>query len=952
MKNDRTLSFAAIVTTSSSPEEGDVLEAAAVTMRGGEEIERFSELADARPLPLSTKKLTGIDEARVVDHRKPKEVLRRLLDFVSGTQTVVHGAPRFEKFVRSASLRPPEPLLDSAALARAVEPESPDYWLDTLADRLELEGNRRHRALSRAILTAELWRKLSAKMVDLPESVLSLMWRLCEYASHPLTGEVKRAANRKMGFDLSSGKVPPLKAALPDFRELFKKAQNYESPTPSDDPLPTDEICHLFQPEAAVGRNLGGYEHRPEQVSMARQVCQALNEGRHLLVEAGTGTGKSMAYLLPAIAWACQNDDKVVVSTNTKNLQEQLYKKDLPFLEKLFSDKFKAALLKGRANYLCARRFLHLATRFERELSDPRQAAALLPLVVWATRTETGDLAECTGFFSSRWAPSLIQHIVSRSGECAGQGCPQRRSCFVRKARTQAELSDLIVVNHALLFSSLGLDKPILPMHRTVIFDEAHNVEEAATSAMAVTVDSLSVFRITNRLYRKRGDESGSGMLATVMFEVDRGLPESMADQQEDIKKGVSRVIDRIDRTVEATRRFFDTLAAPFSHLPRYENKVMLDECKPPVGPGSATWDAAGELSKSMISLAEEIQKVAEELEEYDKQLGNAQELADDLRSQAERLTEVSEQLEFVLERGEDDFVYWLERSSGRQRTFYSLHAAPLEIGRYMRTFFLNELRSVLFASATLKVGGSFQYMLERLGAEEVDKEKIECMELGSSFDYDEQSLVCAATFLPDPGGRRDRVYDDELSSFLIDLLKATRGRALVLSTSYSLLNSAYETIKTPLEKAGIMVLAQGRSGSRAAITELFRKVSASVLLGTQSFWEGVDIAGDTLSCLLLTKLPFHPIGDPLVKGRTEYLRSQGRDPFGHYTLPNAVIRFRQGFGRLIRHRTDRGVIVVTDRRLATRSYGRAFLQDIPTECRMFRRSEDLVGTVARFLDY
>jgi ATP-dependent DNA helicase DinG len=225
-------------------------------------------------------------------------------------------------------------------------------------------------------------------------------------------------------------------------------------------------------------------------------------------------------------------------------------------------------------------------------------------------------------------------------------------------------------------------------------------------------------------------------------------------------------------------------------------------------------------------------------------------------------------------------------------------------------------------------------------------------MELGSSFDYDQQCRVCAATFLPDPGGRRDRIYDEELSSFLIDLLTATRGRALVLSTSYSLLNAAYEAIKPPLEKAGIMVLAQGRSGSRAAITELFRKVSASVLLGTQSFWEGVDIAGETLSCLLLTKLPFHPIGDPLVKGRTEYLRSQGQDPFGHYTLPNAVIRFRQGFGRLIRHKTDRGVIVVTDRRLATRSYGRAFLQDIPTECRMFRQSDDLVRTVARFLDH
>jgi len=320
------------------------------------------------------------------------------------------------------------------------------------------------------------------------------------------------------------------------------------------------------------------------------------------------------------------------------------------------------------------------------------------------------------------------------------------------------------------------------------------------------------------------------------------------------------------------------------------------------------------------------------------------------LRAQVERLRQVSQAVEFVLKQEDESHVYWLERAPRERRTFYSLHAAPLQIADQMRHFFFDAKRCVILTSATLQVDGSFDYVRERLGADGLPPGRMQVLALGSPFDYDRQALVGVSTFLPDPGGRRDKTFDSELSSFLTDLLQSTQGRALVLFTSYSLLDAVYEGIKEPLERAGIMVLAQGHSGSREAVTSLFRSVTSSVLLGTRSFWEGVDISGETLSCLVLTKLPFHVFTDPLVRGRTDYLRALGRDPFLHYTLPEAVISFRQGFGRLIRNRTDSGVIVVTDRRMVTKGYGRTFLRSLPTRHHVFRdRQEALAATKAFF---
>jgi ATP-dependent DNA helicase DinG len=432
------------------------------------------------------------------------------------------------------------------------------------------------------------------------------------------------------------------------------------------------------------------------------------------------------------------------------------------------------------------------------------------------------------------------------------------------------------------------------------------------------------------------------------MHEAQSSLPEGHRDEA---RRHCGHAMETVQTVVDAVRQFFDTLAPPFYELPPYVDRIMLDECQPALGPGSETWRAAGELRETIQSLGEDIEALAEKLTDSEEAPPDMAELATDLRAQVGQLREFSEAIEFVLIAEAENFVYWLERTTRPRATFHSLHAAPLQTGSYIRDFFLNSKQCVVFTSATLQVDGQFDYALERIGAESLGSDRLQCVAVGSPFDYDAQSLIGVTTFLPDPGGRRDTAYDTELASFLVELLQRTRGRAMVLFTSYSLLNSVYEIIRDPLERAGIPVLAQGHGGGRETLTSMFRADPFSVLLGTRSFWEGVDIAGDTLSCLVLTKLPFHVFTDPVVRGRTDYLRSIGRDAFLHYTLPEAVISFRQGAGRLIRRRTDTGVVVVTDRRLVTKAYGRRFLNSVLTPHRVFRTREEALATVSGFFE-
>ncbi len=951
MNKTDNLHFLAFTTTGPLAEDDCVVETAVLRVEDGRENGYVSLVTDPDAAPVTTRISAGDGEPPPATREAPGGALQHTLAELGEHPTVAHDAATLLEFIEYQYLLPPRRLIDTLELARIVLPLCPDHSLAAVANELGIEPPEDRSCVARARLTHRVWERLIERACELPPPALAVLSELGPAGESATADIFAEAACECTKFTLSDAEEPELDTIFRSHERIFLAAQQYQAPEPVEKPLDTEKICAMFEGTGAVGRNLANFETRREQIQMAESVCVALNHGRHLLCEAGTGIGKSMAYLLPMIAWARQNEDKVIVSTNTKNLQEQLYGKDLPFLKKLLGGRFSTALLKGRRNYLCVRKFLNLIRYRNRELSEPDEFAALMPLVSWAATTETGDLSECAGFAVHRSAFSLMSLITAAGDECLGKACTFASRCFVRRARSLALLSDVTVVNHALVFADAAIDSPYLPHKRCIVFDEAHNIEDAATEAASITADGLSFYRVCRRLWREHKDGSGTGMLPSLMEMAGSSFPEAGPLSRIDAIELARHAVEAVGELSSAVRDFFDGLSAPFEPLPPAEDKILLDRCRPEISETGEIGDGAAAVLRSCRSLQKRIKDLIECMEVNEDSVKKAAEFSVDLTAQINRLKEAAGALEFVLKREGEGHVYWLQRSGRGGRRFHAIHAAPLDVGDFMRTFFFDEMRSVIMTSATLRVDGKFDYIKERLGAGAFDDGRLACAAFGSPFDFRSQAMLCVPTFLPDAGGRRDSAFDEELSSFLIDLLRGTNGRSLVLFTSYSLLNTVYERIKRPLTSVGIPLLAQGKDGSRQILTALFQQRINSVLLGTQSFWEGVDVLGESLSCLVVTKLPFHVFTDPLVEGRSRRLRELGSNPFSHYTLPEAVISFRQGFGRLIRHRNDRGAVVVTDRRLVTKPYGRSFLSDLDTPHRVYKSRETLIAEVKDFLN-
>jgi len=708
------------------------------------------------------------------------------------------------------------------------------------------------------------------------------------------------------------------------------------------DPLDVSEVARVFKKDGLLNRAHPAHEHRPEQNRMVEAVRDAFNNDRILLVEAGTGVGKSLAYLVPSILWARLNKEKVVVSTNTKNLQEQLYQKDIPLLRDTLDTDFDAAIIKGRGNYLCVRKFLYLLREFERELS-PEERTAILPMVVWFPETDTGDLAENTGFLAGRSA-ELRPRVTTRTDECVGPKCRYWRSCFVRLARARALRSDLIIANHAVVFSEMGLENVVLPAHRRIVFDEAHNVENVATEHLARKASPLRVLPVLGRLNRPRRDGTGSGLLASLRFQIGRAgdalkpaTAEGLSQQIEPVVRTMETVSHRVEDFSSTVGRLFDN---PRDGRIRYTAKT--------VPPG---WDqvrAASEaLGESLADLIRKVGGLERSMESIGGDIPESQNLVAEMATASMNLEDFAADLAFCIAADEEEYVYWAEYDAFRG-TDHGLHAAPLDIRSVMEANVYDKMRTVLFSSATLTVDGRFDFMRSRLGLDGLTPARLTEIDVGTSFDFPKQSLLGVVNFLSEP--RDTDSFTRGFCETVIDVLRATKGRSLVLFTSHRMLRESQPVIKQALEPEGILVLAQGIDGERSQLARIFQENVSSVLLGTQSFWEGVDIVGEALSCLILAKLPFQVHTDPIVEARCELIESQGGNAFYEYTIPTAVIRLKQGFGRLIRTRADRGVVIIADRRVVTRNYGRPFLRSLPAPARTFRDVEELIGGVRGFL--
>ncbi len=696
-------------------------------------------------------------------------------------------------------------------------------------------------------------------------------------------------------------------------------------------PLEPERVDEFFS--AGVLRNAMSYEDRPSQKVLARRVAQAFNDGDLLLAEAGTGTGKSLAYLVPAVMWSVQNGFPVVVSTHTKNLQDQLFFKDIRSLTPLMD--FRALLVKGRQNYLCRKKIRELYEE-STSLVKPGERLAALPLVFWAARTQSGDISECTAFDSDRY-PGLWQKLASDPVHCQIKKCLP--TCPVRQIRDEVRNAHVIVVNHALLFSDLIAQNAILGDYAHVVFDEAHHLEKVAQDYLGVEFSARSVRRLVQRLYDR--DQQATGLVVKIRKLVQDA--DWTGSESAFAMSLIGAVAEQSERCLKSTQAYLAGVEKSLSTGGATGNgqlKIRYNSNDSPLRSSSETkvefLTALADWRASVVNLLGSMRSWPARLE--------AEEVRDQLERVLDEIKTLSETVTFLERADAAHYVYWSEWIPSRKGDL-RFYAVPLNVGDLLHQLLFSRLRTAVFSSATLSVQGQFDHTRRRLGLNH-EEFRLDEISLASPFDYASQCRVFVVDGMPDP---QHPDFTVAAAEAIDELVCGLRKNTLVLFTSYLMMNQCHRLLKDRWKENGMTLILQGLDGSRSQLAEQMKTREAMVLFGTDSFWEGVDLPGEALEVLIITKLPFEVPTEPLVAAKLELIEHGGGRPFFDYSLPEAVLKFRQGFGRLIRQSSDRGSVVILDSRVIRKSYGKYFLDSIDAKATVVMRTSEAVRRLTDF---
>lgn len=909
-----------VETTGVSFDKGDrIIQIAYVVIIDNKIKESFSSYVNPeRSIPSFIQQLTNIDSNLVKDAPLFRDIAPKIKQALNGAYFVAHNVDFDLSFLNKeldASGHTPfsGPVLDTVELAKIAFPTADGFRLSQLTKNFKLDHNQPHRADSDAAATSQLFLEIMERLSVLPEVCLEKLGELSKKlksdAGSLLYTWLREKKEAKEEYDYVHGLaikkdgswVSSSSDNVVDFLSFYGKY------------LSNEDWCK---------KRMNGYELRTGQLEMLQFVYETMKNRGYGLIEAGTGTGKTLAYLIPAIFLAKESKKPVVISTQTIQLQEQILYKELQNVVNFLPFSVKAVLLKGRSHYLCLKKFSRLL------IDDPvdsyERAVAKGQILVWLTETITGDVEELSLASASK---RFWNEISSDPFTCL------THHCYYQRARKKAQQADIIITNHSLVLADVRAENQLLPNYERIILDEAHHFEETATEQLGLQLDYLSCLQLINELGSGEGED---GYLSRL-----KKLPVSN-DVQNQIK-----TIEAAGKTVkEEWYELFLLLSdyikekrGSFNERGRISVQLQLDD---PVWIGPQ--DAVDRVSFAYEEWYQKVKKLSLTLE---KQVGESKTNLDTLNSFIDRMEKFITTYVSLFIKQDRGTIYWLEGEGKGPRTSIFIKGRPVQVNEYLTEQFFQKRESVLLTSATLTVNGKFDYFVTRLGLAEFP---IETKIVDSPFNWQEQVKLIVPKDMPLIQEAGEEAYIESAVMQIYRIAQVTNGKMLVLFTSYDMLKKSYFHLKDMLSDDYVLIAQGVQTGSRNKLTRNFQQFEKSILLGTTSFWEGVDIPGSDLSVIIMVKLPFSPPDDPMFKAKSRLMKESGYNPFMKLAIPQAVIRFRQGFGRLIRSSKDKGIVVVLDRRIISSRYGKTFIKSLPDIPLEERTMDDMEQILPKWL--